>query len=141
MKTKIKYLFLAYLSVFIGLVAGYLAESLGVQLLVQCIALIVLFLFPPFRDELYDNTTPIQDEEDLEIFCEEQDSKKEDSTGNQIALVIAVGVSSVTGIGIYLFSQIMSLAIFVALILFILVYKYKGIKNHFGELTWPFDVK
>ena len=144
MKTKIDFLYLAFLSLFLGLFMEYVTKSITVLAITQSLALLVLFLVVP--DKLFKltgdkKTPPTQDDGDLEIFCEEEDDKKEDSTGNQIALVIAVGVSSVTGIGIYLFSQILSLAIFVAIILFILVYKYKGIRNHFGELTWPFDVK
>jgi len=140
MKTRLKFLFLAFVSVSIGLFVRYYADSLLLQMIVQSLALIIIFLTAPDSFLVSQDDTSVKNETPDEND-DKKGNEKENSTGNQIALVIAVGVSSVIGFGVYIFSQKLFLAVFAAIIIFVLIYKQREIKKYFNKMTWPLDVK
>lgn len=59
-------------------------------------------------------------------------------TDNQVALVIAVFISSIIGSGIFLFRQDLLLALFTGVVLYVLIFKYREIKEFFTKKMMRF---
>lgn len=138
MKAKYHFLILAFLSMFLGLTVGYLMESLAIQLLTNSLSLIILFLTDPnnsFGFNMGKENTPIEEE----VLKEVDDcNKKEKPANRDFALVIAVLVSSMVGGGIVLFRQDIPLALFTGVVLYVLIFKYREIKEFFTKKMMRF---
>lgn len=68
-----------------------------------------------------------ENENDIEIFDEEE------TTNNHFAMVVAVLFSTMLGIGTFFFGYDIKVSCFIGIIVFIVVYKYKTIKNYFTK--------
>lgn len=132
MKTRYKFLFLALVSVSIGLFVRYFADNLLLHMIVQSLTLLVLFLTAP------DSFLALQKDTDS---LKEAPTKTE-TTNNDLVLVVAISVASVIGGGIFLFHQDIRLALFTTVILFVSIYRYKKIKAFYDKkMMWLFNIK